>query len=296
MSILDDKSRLYVSTGSKDLDRIIGGYRPKTIIEWYGKTTSGKTTLCSTMLIGQVFKHLQKNKEVKPNTRFVIVDGDSGFDVDRALDVWEQMGIKSSIISKHVERLEPAEFADQHNFITKELPTMVKAKNWDLACISLDPMVAIYAGIIERAPSAMKMVTSQTYGGKLALQLQAVRKLAVDHNAFCCVSSWPKSEAGSAFKEDTGQMDDEESPVIGGRQMGLLPKVIVRLGVLDRSKGIRAAWTFKHRSLPAGQTAVFKMTEAGIADLRPAAAKKWKEKALLWSRGQLAEDVQEEAF
>tara|TARA_Y100000296_G_C5179814_1_gene262987 strand:- start:4304 stop:5191 length:888 start_codon:yes stop_codon:yes gene_type:complete len=290
MGILTDKSRLYVSTGSKALDEIIGGYRPKTIIEWYGKTTSGKTTLSSVMLIAQVYKHLKKNKQLTDNTKFVIVDGDSGFDVDRALDVWEKLGIKGSEIDKHVERLEPVKFAEQHDFITKELSPMIKRKNWKLAALSLDPMVAIYAGIIERTVPAMKMVTSQQYGGKLALQLQEARSIIVEHDAFCCVSSWPKSEAGAAFKE-TSTDNDEESPVIGGRQMGLLPKVIVRLGVLDRAKGIRAAWTFKHRSLPAGRVCVFKMTDKGIQDVKQ--PEKWMEKARLWCQGELEEDVAE---
>ena len=152
-------------------------------------------------------------------------------------------------------------------------------------------MVAIYAGIIERTVPAMKMVTSQSYGGKLALQLQEARKLIVEHDAFCCISSWPKSEAGKAFIKDAPTDNDEESPVIGGRQMGLLPKVIVRLGVLNREKGIRAAWTFKHRSLPAGRVCVFKMTDRGIVDLKN--PEKWMEKARLWCQGELEEDVAE---
>ena len=128
MGILSDKSRLYVSTGSKALDEIIGGYRPKTIIEFYGKTTSGKTTLSSVMLIAHVFKYLKKQKKLEKNHKFVIVDGDSGFDVDRALDVWEKLGIKAEEIDDHIERLEPVAFAEQHDFITNLLSQIIKGR------------------------------------------------------------------------------------------------------------------------------------------------------------------------
>lgn len=248
------------STGCKALDELFGGYYARVVHEVFGPTKAGKTTLSAYVPIGRI--HLTLGSKLPPNGKFVMIDGDGGFDFERAEQVWKGMGITDpNEIFDKLEYYQPTEFKEQHDIITG-LNKEIKGKGWRPLFVSADPLIAIYRGIVLRTSHQFRMVTIGDYTGKLDLQLVSLRRIAVTYNAPVVISSWPGSEAGAALKAPP-----KEIPVIGGRAFGFMPKVMLELRIPVDGVPIRECFLFKHRSKPDGTSCYFKLTESGIVDV-----------------------------
>lgn len=271
------------TTGVKELDDLLGGgYECKILTEFYGPTKAGKTTLASYVPIGQIYKYYKEFKGgLPPNHKFFLVDGDGGFDSDRAAQVWRGIGLTEEdikIIEKSLLYWQPTSFHEQHTIIMKEIPNIIEpSKNkkkqeqavpiYPLVLIA-DPLIAEYRGHVLTTPRQYKMVTIGESTGKLDRQLIKMRSLAVKYNCPAIVTSWPGSEAGQQMKTKNGQPPPKpEQDMIGGRAFGFLPKTIIELQIPFEGLPIRKAIINKHRSKPEGLSCQFRLTDKGVEPL-----------------------------
>ena len=203
------------------------------------------------------------------NQKFIIIDGDGGFDYDRARQIW---GDDYESIVEHLIRYEPVEFSDQHKYITEKLPKFLRERNIRPLLVSADSMTAIYRGQVSRAPARYKAAIIGELTGKLDLQLVRLRAIAVEYNCPAVVTTWTSSPVGQSLraKSESPMIARSELPMIGGRAFGFLAKCVVRLDLeeeVDTSGNIvykRTATLVKHRSRPPGISTEFEITNSGV--------------------------------
>jgi len=247
------------STGCKSLDDLFGGYEIGTLHEFYGETKAGKTTLSCYVPIANIYLYWKEKNKLPKNPAFIVVDGDGGFDYDRALEVFEITGEPEKVVDL-IKFYQPTEFDELMKIVSKEIPTLVSEEKLSPLLISVDPIVAIYRGIVLRTPGKFKMSVMGQYTGKIDLLLVVLRKLAVDYGCPSIITSWKGSKVGEAMGADEGEV-----PMIGGRAMGFLAKVVVELKTLEGA--MREAVLWKHRSKPDGSTCKFRLSGSGVDDI-----------------------------
>jgi len=266
------------TTGSKALDFIFGGYEPGVITEFYGVSQSCKTTLCCYVPIGQIYRHWKKTRpELLKSHKFYIVDGDGGFDFERAAQVWKGMGCTDEEVEEIISRIsyfQPTAFAEQHNVIMHTIPELITPLKKDQAkgavpvpplLLAADPLIAIYRDKMLTTPRKFKMVQTGEYTGKLGMELNKFRHLSVKFRCPCLVSSWPGSPVRMHAKGEVAKQP--EQPMIGGRAFGFMGKIIIELTIPVDRMPMRKAILIKHRAKPVGLEAVFRLTGKGIEDI-----------------------------
>jgi len=267
-------------TGVKELDSLLsGGYECKILTQFYGHTKAGKTTLAAYVPIGQIYKYYKEIKGgLPPNHKFFVVDGDGGFDSDRAEQVWKGIGLADEdiqTIQKNLAYWQPTSFGEQHTIIMKVIPEIIEpskkekkkevvAPLYPLVLIA-DPLIAEYRGHVLTTPRKFKMVVVGESTGKLDRQLIKFRSLAVKYNCPAIITSWPGSEVGQQMKTRNGEPPPTpEQEMIGGRAFGFLPKTIIELQIPFKGLPLRQAVIDKHRSQPEGLSCQFRLTDKGI--------------------------------
>ena len=255
---------LDISWGVKEIDETIGKIKEGTLTLFYGPTGSAKTTLSTYIPIMRIITELGG---VSENEKFVVVDGDGGFDIDRFKQILSNNGINFDDIKDNIIYFDTTEFSEQHNVITKEIPKMIKDNNYKLLLISVDPITATYRGIVMRTDMTHRMARIGEYGGKIDLQAVSVRRLAVEYKCPAFVTTWTASKVGRAFVKKDEEYTPPEMPFIGTRVLGFLPKTIAEIKVPNRYSPFRKLLLWKARGLPAGLTADFQLTNRGIEPL-----------------------------
>lgn len=293
-----------VSWGVRALDALTQGkgiYPSLYLL--YSDAGAGKTTLTSYVPIARIAKQLTDVLGKLPdNARFIVMDGDGGFDLDRARQVWELNGLDPDEVEKRLLSVVFTTFAEQHDFIcgrrrkgeeeeeagaerTEEMEEVVKRvidaggleayleKN-DLRplLVTLDPAVAIYRQMLLRTPAERRGLFLQEYGGKLDLQLSRLRRLSVVFNIPAFVTSWTKSPLAEAMKKMSERRGEPvvEYPVpfIGGRSFDFLPKHIWEIRMPREAVPERVLWVYKSKICRKGTTAMFRLCDAGIEEIR----------------------------
>mgnify|MGYP000288810421 CR=1 FL=1 len=215
-----------ISWGVKSLDDLTGGIQSGFITLVYGPTGSGKTTLSTYIPICRIAKDLvERLGELPEEARFIVMSTDAGYSEERARQIWDLNGLDAGEVERHVVYVEFTEFSEQHDYI-KKLEKTIAEEGWKPVLLTLDPAVAIYRGQILRTDMKFRASVIGLLTGKLDLQMSILRRLAVIHDCPCFVTSWPPSPIGEAMGGSP-----PETPVIGGRQMGYLSKIILELSI-----------------------------------------------------------------
>ena len=260
--------------GSKNLDNLFGGYAKGVLHCFFGPTGSGKTTLSVYSPIASIYKAEKANLTDKH--KFFVIDGDGGFDAERATACWEANGLDPDKVMKYVQTWEPTDFAEQHKIfsggrgnVPGELETFINKEGYKPLLIAADPMVAIYRGIVMRTDSAMRAVVLGSYTAKLDLQMATMKQLSKTTNCPSIITSWPSSPIGAAMSKETTNVSGEV-PILGGRSFGFIPKIIVELRI-ERDRATeqvtkRTAILFKHRARKAGTSCNYSITDKGVSD------------------------------
>ncbi|RLJ03518.1 MAG: hypothetical protein DRP11_00560 [Candidatus Aenigmatarchaeota archaeon] len=244
------------SWGVKALDELTGGIRP-ILMMFYGETGSGKTTLAAYVPTTRI---AIERKKLESNEKFIVIDGDGGFDMWRAEQIWKNNGLEPDVMAEHLEYVEVESFDDQHQTV-KKLPETIEKRQIKPLLIVCDPMTAFYRGIILRTDMRHRATVIGQYTGKLDLQLTTLRYLTVKYKVPVIITTWPSSPVGKAFGAES------EVPFIGGRAFGFFPKLIVELSVVERGRPVRRAYLWKAKGLPAGKTVEFKLSDKGVEDV-----------------------------
>jgi hypothetical protein len=287
--------------GVKELDALSGGIE-KCLWMFFGKAGSGKTTLSAYQPICRIAEFfLETVGEIPPKGRFVVMDGDGGFALDRLQQICEARGIPFGEVKSRLVQVEFTTFQEQHSFICgpsrrkeaeaaeeaaeeKLLPPNVRETLKEVSAkglegwleekglrplmITFDPMTAIYRGILLRTPLYSRTVAMQPYSGKLDLQLATLRRLGVVYSCPVFVTTWPSSPLGKAMAaaaEKKGkELPPPEQPFLGGRSFSFFPKQIWEIRMPEEGQPVRVVSVWKSRTGPTGRTARFRLSDRGI--------------------------------
>ena len=269
------------TTFSKALDELLGGgYQPATLMQAYGRTGSSKTTLCAYLPCVSIYKKLKEEGKLPEDGRFFVVDTDGGFDFGRFKQIAESHKVDYSDLSRRVAYFNPTTLSWQHFIVAKAIPKMIgmkvrmteddkeklekmkiEGKEVKPLFVTVDPICLFYRNEVLSTPMKFRASRIGTLTGLLDEELIVLRKIAVDYSIPVCFSSWIVSPIAEAFGTAP------ESPMIGGRSLGFIPKIIIELRIPSPGLPIREAYLFKHRGRPEGLTAQFRLTDGGIADI-----------------------------
>ncbi|MEM2289891.1 MAG: hypothetical protein QXW77_01500 [Candidatus Hadarchaeales archaeon] len=272
--------KIPISWGIESLDELTGGIQPAALTLLYGDTTSGKTTLSGYVTIARIAKHLLQKGGIPEGANFYVVDGDGGWDIERASEVWQQHGLDPELIKRHLVFKEVSDFGEQHEYITKRLPERMEKGERPLLLVA-DSLTAIYRREMLREPKRVPAILEM--GGKLDLQVGKLRKLAVEYNCPAFVTTWPSSpitqtareaKIRSLMKEHSLSRAEAEQVVpksgidlIGGKGMLSFSRLIIRLSIPKEGEPLREARLVKAKDLPTGRSTFFYLCDAGISDV-----------------------------
>jgi len=223
--------RIKISTGCQALDRILGGgIEGGTITELYGPAASGKTNISISCAINS----LKKGKRV------IYIDTEGGLSVERMKQIGGDVNLEGIMV------FEPTSFMEQEKAV-EDAVRISNKKPGDIGLIVLDSAVALYRAI------ALTSGERKEYNRSLGKQLSQILGVARRNNLAAIVTSQVYSHS-----------EDELKPV-GEATISYWSKVVLELEVLG--KGIRRAILRKHRYLPEGLEAKFRITQRGIEDV-----------------------------
>ncbi len=212
------------------VDQLLGGgIESRTITQFYGPPASGKTNLC---LISAV-KFAQQGRKV------IYIDTEGGYSVERL----KQIAPKDlEPILEKTFIYEPTNFSDQQ-FIIDNLDQIMGE---DIGLIILDSAVALYR-TERREDNATELSRS------LGVQLSKLSALSRQHNLAVIITSQVYSSFDSV---------NEFEPV-GGSVLKYWSKVTLEL---KKDGACIEASLIRHRELPEGLKARFRITSKGIED------------------------------
>ena len=214
-----------VATTCMPLDELLkGGLEKGTITMLYGEGGTGKTNICIQIALAVA----------RSGKKAVYVDTE-GLSMERVSQI---AGPGGEEMVKRLLIFEPYDFAEQEEMV--ENAARVAMNNQDIALVVLDSITMHYRIEMHKdadRPSLVKQVTSL---------LKVARK-----------SNIPILVTSQVYTDVT---NDEFKP-LGGHALLHNAKTVIRLE--KTGTGARRAVVMKHRSLPEGTCAEFRLTEKG---------------------------------
>ena len=215
----------HISTGSKDLNSLIGGGMEKRIlIQYYGEPGCGKSTVCILAAV-----------ECLKSGRHVIIIDTEGFSVERFRQI---AGEDAEQLAELLLLFEPIDF-DQQGIMIGECDQNLKTKNVGL--IILDSATALY-----------RIETGNSGEPQRKLTTQLIRLLG-----YAKRFNIPVIITNQVF-QDIGR---DQLSGLGGTGLRHISKIIVKI---EKKNGHMAATLEKHRSQPEGNTIEFEIVNEGI--------------------------------
>ncbi len=245
-AVLAEKRKLVerISTGSKELDSLIGGgVESQSITEVYGKYASGKSQWCFQLC---VMTQLPKDKGGLEGG-VLYIDSENSFRPERVVQVAKHMNVDEEEILKniHVAR---AYNSDHQMLLAEKAGEMIKEKNIKLVII--DSLTAQFRSeFIGRG-------TLSDRQQRLNKHMRVLQRLAELNNVAVLVTNQVMENPGILFGDPT-------TP-IGGNIVGHASKT--RLYLRKSKEDKRVAKLVDSPSLPDGE-ALYRITEHGIEDV-----------------------------
>ncbi len=244
--ILAEKRKLVgrITTGSKELDELIGGgVETQSITEVYGKMASGKTQWCFQTA---VTVQLPKEKGgLEGNCLYI--DSENSFRPERIEAIAKKQGLDPKQVLKNIF-VARAYNSDHQMLLAEKASDLIKSKNIKL--IIVDSLTAQFrAEFIGRGTLAGRQQ-------KLNKHLRTLQRLAEMNNVAILVTNQVMSRPDILFGDPTAP--------IGGNVVGHATKQ--RLYLRKSKENKRVAKLVDSPSLPDGE-AIYLVTENGIEDV-----------------------------
>lgn len=233
-----------ISTGSKELDALLGGgVETQSITEVYGRMASGKTQWCFQL---SVMVQLPPEKGGL-NGKVVYIDSESSFRPERIIQIAEAKGLEPKQVLKNIF-VARAYNADHQILLAEKADEIIKKENVKLLIV--DSLTSHFrAEYIGRGMLAERQQ-------KLNKHMHQLARMAEMHNMCVLVTNQVMERPDILFGDPTAP--------VGGNIVGHASKT--RL-YLRQSKGEkRIARLIDSPSLPDGE-AIYKITERGIEDV-----------------------------
>ena len=242
---------------SSAINALVGRVEPGILMEFYGWSATGKTTLGAYIPIAEI----TKQNEIPENGVYIIIDVDGGFSRVRLRQILEAYQLDADEVESRLWLYNPTSFKEQHA-MARTLSKRLKEEEKVPVLIVLDAIAAIYRQIVLTTDMQHRATTTGQYTGKINLQLNDTRRLAVKYECPLIVTTWKMSAMSEALGNEPPEFDG-----IGGRGLLFMPKIVIRL---EAPSGIektgRMAVIRKHREKAPGLTRRFKLCDTGIED------------------------------
>jgi DNA repair protein RadA len=232
-----------ITTGSKELDELIGGgIETQSITEIYGSYASGKTQWCFQL---SVTTQLPEEKGgLKGNVLYI--DSENSFRPERIVSIAKHLNLNPETVLKNIF-VARAFNSDHQMVLAEKAEEMIKEKNIKL--IIVDSLTSQFRSeFVGRGTLADRQQ-------KLNKHMHTLMKLAEMHNIAVLVTNQVMSRPDVLFGDPTAP--------IGGHVVAHNSKVRLYLRKAKGEK--RVAKLVDSPSLPDGE-AVYRVTENGIED------------------------------
>jgi len=234
-----------ITTGSKELDRLLGGgIETGTITEAHGAYSSGKSQLC-------VNTQLPKEKGGL-NAGVVFLDTESTFRVSRIKELAEAAGLDYLNVLKNIKVVRCFN-SDHQTLVTEKISDLITKEKFPVRVIVVDSLMSHF-----RADFAGRGMLADRQQ-KLNKHIHVLQKLADMYNVAVYVTNQVMSKPDTFFGDPT--------EAIGGNILahGCNIRVYLRKG----KKGTRVAKLVDSSYLPPAEI-IFMITEQGIKDVKDA--------------------------
>ncbi len=229
----------YISTGSKRLNRLLGGGIPAgTVTEIYGPSGSGKTQLCHQLAVNVQLPRSEGGLEGKA----AYIDTEGKFRPDRIISIASAAGYRPE---RALENIFVARVFTGQEFeaVVKLLPGLIEDK--DVKLVLVDSFSPILREAMESGGHIAKYMTSIKY-------LAVFRRLARYSNVVVVLTNRVVGKMGEPLGFES----------VGGRWVKRLVDLRLRF---ERADGLISAWLeFAPHTGPGEAT--FIIAEGGISD------------------------------
>ena len=219
-----------LSTGSVDLDEILGGGLARGVItQVFGEPASGKSTICVMASVSAL----------RSGDQVLFLESE-GFSAERFRQI---AGEDAEKLAAGLYLYEPEDFTQQ-GVMVKSLDAMLRGGGTGLVVV--DSATGLYRSQLERGRDAMQKLT-----GQVLMLLGYARRYRI-----------PVLISNQVYTDTTRNV----FVGLGGTALEHLSKTIIRL---ERRDHLRRATLAKHRSLPPGAWFDFEITQNGIRAWEP---------------------------
>ncbi len=235
----------YITTGSKNLDNLLGGrgIETKAITEAYGMYGSGKSQLAFTLAVNA---QIPKEKG-GANGKVVIIDTEGTFRPERIKQIADGLGANPEKVLKNI--LVARAFNSDHQILLVDKISEMIKNNEPIKLVIIDSLTAHFrAEFSGRGQLADRQQ-------KLNRYLHSLMKLAEQHNLAIFVTNQVMANPAIMFGDPT--------TAIGGHILGHASTF--RLYLRRGKAGSRVAKLIDSPNLPENEAQFF-LTEAGIRD------------------------------
>jgi DNA repair protein RadA len=243
--VLAEKRKLIgrITTGSKELDTLIGGgIETQSITEVYGKMASGKSQWCFQTAVTVQLPKEQGGLE----GGCLYIDSENSFRPERVIQVAKKFGLDVDEILKNIY-VARAYNAEHQMILADKAAEMIEDKNIKLVII--DSLTAQFRSeFVGRGTLAERQQ-------KLSKHMRTLQKIAEMQNVAILVTNQVMSRPDVLFGDPTEP--------IGGNVVGHASKT--RLYLRKSKEDKRVAKLVDSPSLPDGE-ALYRITENGIED------------------------------
>lgn len=221
-----------ISTGINFLDQLFsGGYDPDIVTTIYGPSGTGKTNLC---LMAAV-------KVIESGKKVIFIDSEGGICVERI----KQISKNYEEVLKKIIFFNPVSFTEQ-NEIFETLRGMV---NEQIGMIIVDSISMLYR--LELGKSEEVYEVNAALGRQLAYLVEIARRRKI-----------PVLITNQVYSDFDHR---EQVKMVGGDLLKYSSKCLIELKKFANCQGLMLR---KHRSLPEGLEAKFRMVERGVEEAK----------------------------
>ena len=194
-SLSDDRfvhSRLYIKTGSQELDELFGGngIETKAITQFYGRSATGKTQICHTLCVTV--------QQLQTYYKALYLDTEGTFRSERIVEIAKANGLDPNKVLQNVRCIQPLNSARLESILQQDLSLQLNQEN-DIKLLIIDSIINPYRaeysgrGMLSQRQSRLNKVMhllqhiARVYD--LAVVITNQVHTSVDGNGYCLADS-----------------------------------------------------------------------------------------------------------
>ena len=185
-------NRLYIKTGSQELDELFGGngIETKAITQFYGRSATGKTQICHTLCVTV--------QQLQTNYKALYLDTEGTFREERIAEIAKARGLDPNKALQNVRCIQPLNSARFESILQQDLSLQLNQEN-DIKLLVIDSIINPYRaeysgrGMLSQRQSRLSKIMhllqniARVYDVAVVITNQVYT--SVDGNGYCLANS-----------------------------------------------------------------------------------------------------------